>query len=130
MSSAAAWQPAASMSMRPTVAPQLASFAATERPSPRPAPVTSTARSAKSCWIGMTAPLFGSELPPIAVAHDPAGGRIAEVRADDHHLAVGVAIDERTTCRRALRLVHVEIAVGLRGGELDRVMHHVPCDDG
>src|SRR4030095_1516830 len=116
------------MSMRPTVAPQPASFSATERPSPRPAPVTSTARSLKLCWMAMSAPSLERELPRVAVANEPALGRITEVRADDHHIAADIALDESATCAGPLFLVHVEVAVHLRGGELDRVMHHVAGD--
>ena len=50
--------------------------------------------------------------------------------ADDQHFPVGVALDECAARLRALLLVHVEVAVHLRVGELDRVMHHVAGDDG
>src|SRR5882672_2611288 len=116
------------MSRSPTCAPQLASFAATERPSPRPAPVMMTACPARSCWMAMR--LFQHELPRLAVAHDPARRRIAEVTADDQHLLVRVALDEGAPRLRALLLVHVEVAVSLRRRELDRVVHHVAGDDG
>src|SRR5258705_13575115 len=108
------------MSMSPTVAPQLASFAAIERPSPRPAPVTRTASSLRSCWMAIAPPSLQGQLPRIAVAHDPAGRRIAEMTADDEHLAVRVALDELEPRLRAERLVHVEIAVDARRGQLDR----------
>ena len=52
------------------------------------------------------------------------------MRADDHDFPVGVALDECAACLRALLLVHVEVAVHFRGGELDRMMHHVAGDDG
>src|SRR5262245_37921025 len=131
MRAATASQLAPSMSTAPTVAPQLASFSATERPSPRPAPVTSTARSPNSYRIVTTAPpLLELELPAVAVAHDPARSGVAEVRADDPHLAPGIALDERAARPGPLLLVHVEVAMHLRGSELDRVMHHVAGDDG
>src|SRR6186713_1599298 len=56
------------------------------------------------------------------IAHDPAGRRLIEMAADDQHVFVGEAIDERLARAAARFLVHVEATGARRVGELDRVM--------
>src|SRR5215468_1450083 len=72
--------------------------------------------------------LFSPQLPPGTMTHDPTGGGIAEVAADDHHLGVREALHERLACQCALCLVHVEVAVAQRLDQLNRVMHEVAGD--
>src|SRR6516165_5633547 len=128
MLSAVARLEAASTSTTPTVAPSAASLRATARPRPRPAPVISTAWPANSLIRASSLGSLERELPGRTLAHDPARARIAEVAADDQRLALLIALDERAPRARALSLVHVEVGVQVRHGELDRVMHHVAGD--
>src|SRR3569833_1632820 len=71
----------------------------------------------------------GLQDPTLAIAHDPAGGRIAEMAADHQHLAAAEAIHESLARLRALVLVHVEVDMSLRIAELERMMHQISRDD-
>src|SRR5882762_766004 len=69
--------------------------------------------------------LCGPELPTPTIAHDPTGGRVGEVTADDHHLRIPETLHERLAGDCALRLVHIEVAMAQRLDKLNRMMHQV-----
>src|SRR4029077_12873663 len=74
--------------------------------------------------------LCGPELPAAAIAHHPACGRVAEMTADDHDLRIPETLDERLAGERTLCLVHVEVPMTQRLGELNGMMHQVAGNHG
>src|SRR5690349_20916827 len=116
------------MLLTATVAPQSASFCATELPSPRPAPVTRWLGSVRSCGIAIALFVLVLLFLGPAGADDSARGGLGEVAADHQRVLAGEAGDELLARAHALLLVHVEVAGSAGEGELNGVMHHIPGD--